>query len=92
MEEGAVGAVEAHLHPREGRSRGWPATGSGHHDQAMTVPEVETSTKSVVCSWVSGSNSGGGTSTRPDDVRPPTTTPSRRPVKKRPRTGPVDLV
>ena len=51
-----------------------------------------TSTKSVVSAWVSGSYSGGGTSTSPDDVRPPTTTPSRRPLKNRPRTGPVDLV
>ncbi len=75
-----------------GRSRGCPATGSGTHVHDVTVPVGATSTKSSSCWWVSGSYSGGGTITFPSEVRPPTTTPSRSPVRKRPRTGPVDRV
>ena len=75
-----------------GRSSGCAATGSETQDQDVTVPVGATSTKSVVASWVTGSNSGGGRTTRPSDVRPATSTPSRRPVRKRPRTGPVERV
>ena len=75
-----------------GRSNGWPATGSETQLHEVTVPVGSTSTKSVVASWVTGSNSGGGSTTRPSDVRPATSTPSRRPVRNRPRTGPVDRV
>ena len=76
----------------KGRSRGWSLTGSGTQVQDVTVPTGETSTKSVVASWVTGSNSSGGTTTSPAEVRPATTTPSRSPVRKRPMTGPVDRV
>jgi len=58
----------------------------------VTVPVEPTSTRSVSASWVTGSNSGGGTTTRPSEVRPPTTRPSRSPVRKAPRTGPVERV
>ncbi len=75
-----------------GRSSGWPATGSGTQVHEVTVPVSETSTKSSTARWVTGSNSGGGTTTRPSEVRPPTTTPSRSPVRKRPSTGPVERV
>lgn len=75
-----------------GRSNGWSFTGSGTQVQDVTVPTEETSTNSVVASWVTGSNSSGGTTTWPAEVRPPTTTPSRRPERKRPTTGPVDRV
>ena len=75
-----------------GRSRGWPATGSGTQVHEVTVPVGATSTKSVTGWWVTGSYSGGGTATRPSAVRPPTTTPSRSPVRNRPITGPVERV
>ena len=75
-----------------GRSNGWPLTGSGTHVQDVTVPVSATSTNSSVAAWVTGSNSGGGTTTLPSDVRPPTTTPSRSPDRKRPSTGPVERV
>jgi hypothetical protein len=75
-----------------GRSKGWPFTGSGTHDHDVTVPVVATSTKSSRAAWVTGSYSGGGTTTRPSDVRPPTTTPSRSPLRNRPSTGPVERV
>ena len=48
-----------------GRSNGWPFTGSGTQVHDVTVPTEETSTKSVVASWVTGSNSSGGTTTSP---------------------------
>ena len=76
----------------KGRSKGCAATGSATHDQLTTVPVGETSTKSVVAACVTGSYSVGGTTTSPSLVRPATSTPSRRPVRKRPRTGPVDRV
>ena len=76
----------------KGRSNGWSLTGSGTHVQDVTVPVDATSTKSVTGSWLTGSNSGGGTTTRPSEVRAPTTWPSRSPVRKRPTTGPVDRV
>ena len=75
-----------------GRSNGWPATGSGTQVQDVTVPVGGTSTKSVVAAWVTGSNSGGGTTTLPSEVRAPTTRPSRSPVRNRPSTGPADRV
>ena len=75
-----------------GRSNGCAFTGSGTQVHDVTVPTDATSTKSVVASWVTGSNSSGGTATLPSEVRPPTTTPSRSPVKKRPMTGPVERV
>ena len=75
-----------------GRSKGWPATGSGTQVHEVTVPAGETSTKSSVCWWVTGSYSGGGTTTRPSEVRAPTTWPSRSPVRKRPSTGPTERV
>ena len=54
----------------KGRSRGWAATGSLTQVHEVTVPVGATSTKSVMASWVTGSNSGGGSTTRPSDVRP----------------------
>ena len=76
----------------KGRSRGWPFTGSETQDHEVTVPVGATSTKSVTASWVTGSNSGGGITTRPSDVRAATRVPSRSPVRNRPMTGPVDRV
>ena len=76
----------------KGRSKGCPATGSDTQLHEVTVPVGSTSTKSVVGSWVTGSNSGGGSTTVPSDVRPATRTPSRSPVRKRPMTGPVERV
>ncbi len=75
-----------------GRSNGWSFTGSGTQVHDVTVPTEATSTNSVVASCVSGSNSRGGTTTFPEEVRPPTTTPSRRPERNRPMTGPVERV
>ena len=76
----------------KGRSKGWPLTGSGTQVHEVTVPRDDTSTKSSSAWWDTGSYSGGGTTTWPSEVRPPTTTPSRRPVRNRPRTGPVERV
>ncbi len=76
----------------KGRSSGWPGTGSGTQVQDVTVPVGGRSTKSVVAAWVTGSNSGGGTTTFPSEVRAPTTRPSRSPVRNRPITGPTDRV
>ncbi len=75
-----------------GRSNGWPATGSGTQVHDVTVPVGETSTKSSLATWVTGSYSGGGSTTRPSDVRAATSLPSRSPVKNRPRTGPTERV
>ena len=75
-----------------GRSKGWPLTGSGTQVHEVTVPVSATSTNSSVAACVTGSNSGGGTTTLPSDVRPPTTTPSLSPERNRPSTGPVDRV
>ncbi len=75
-----------------GRSSGCPLTGSGTQVHDVTVPVSATSTNSSVAAWVTGSNSGGGTTTLPSDVRPPTTTPSRSPERNRPSTGPVERV
>ncbi len=75
-----------------GRSSGWPFTGSGTQVQDVTVPVSATSTNSVTAWCVTGSYSGGGTTTLPSEVRPPTTTPSRSPVRNLPSTGPVERV
>ncbi len=71
---------------------GWPSMGSGIHDQLTTVPVSETSTKSVIGSCVAGSNSGGGTWTRPSEPRAPMTFRSRRAVTNAPMVGPTDRV
>ena len=55
----------------------------------VTSPPGPTSTSSVRSSPVSGSYSTGGTSTRPSLALMPTSTRSRRPVRKAPITGPV---
>ena len=62
--------------------------------QVSTVPVEETSTRSsaLIGSWFTGSNSTGGTTTRPSDVRLPRTRRSRRAPKKAPSTGPVERV
>ena len=55
----------------KGSDSGWPGTGSETQVQVVTVPVGETSTRSAasIASWVTGSNSTGGTTTRPSDVR-----------------------
>ena len=73
-----------------GRSRGWPGSGSAIQAQETTSPVGPTGTHSSSGSAVTGSCSCGGTSTRPSRARMPSTRPSRRPDRKRPRTGPTD--
>jgi hypothetical protein len=72
-----------------GRSKGWPSRTTDCHAQLVTSPAVPTSTSSVRASAVCGSYSTGGHMTPPSLMRTPTTTPSRRPVKKADWTGPT---
>jgi hypothetical protein len=58
----------------------------------VTTPDCPTSTSSPTSSYVMGSYSVGGTTTRPLGVVAPMIFPSRSPVKKAPMTGPVDRV
>ncbi|SLH88154.1 Uncharacterised protein [Mycobacteroides abscessus subsp. abscessus] len=75
-----------------GRSKGWPGSGSRTQVHVLTVPVSATSTNSVSASLVTGSYSGGGTSTRPSEPRTPTILRARRPVRNLPMVGPTDLV
>lgn len=76
----------------KGRSKGCPSTGCAFQLQLVTVPVSETGTISVRAAVVSGSNSSGGTCTRPAASRVPTMRRSRRFVMNAPRTGPSDRV
>ncbi len=75
------------------KAKGWSSGCSGRgvatHDHVSTSPEVPTSTSSESSSAVTGSYSTGGTMTRPSAPRTPTTTCSRRPVRKALTAGPT---
>ncbi len=62
-----------------GRSSGWPSTGTGCQDQVSTVPAGPTGTSSAGGANVTGSYSAGGTCTRPSALREPRM--RRRPVR-----------
>ncbi len=91
---GAVAPSRVMSANAKGSSRGWPGTGSLTQVQVTTVPVVPTSTRSSgeTAEWVTGSNSTGGTTTRPSDVRAARMRRSRRPVMNAPSTGPVERV
>ena len=73
-----------------------PARGSATHVYDCTRPAgpsvSQWSPSGAIASLVVGSYSAGGTSTRPSARRTPSMRPSRRPVKKRPITGPTERV
>ena len=80
------GFTSAHA---KGWSNGCRSWGSNTHAQVVTSPPGPTSTISVSSSAVTGSYSVGGTITWPWLPLMPTSTFSRRPVRKAPMTGPV---
>ena len=61
-----------------GCASGWPSSGSGIHDQLITVPSGPTGTSSAGGASVTGSYSNGGACTRPSAARAPR---MRRPAR-----------
>ena len=75
-----------------GRSSGWPSSGSASHVQLTTVPAGPTATSSSGGRDVTGSYSNGGACTLPSAPRAPRMRRSRSAVMNWPSTGPSDRV